>query len=83
MVSTDVARDSKNQEQAVADRIMRDRQYEGRQFYVGDFIAILGDEVVAVSGSYDAVAKALSARQPRHSRGMICAISDAGPDVIR
>ena len=78
-----MARDAKKQEQAVAGHIMLDRKYAGRRFDAGDFVAILGDEVVAVARSYDAVAAALSEREPRHDRGMICVVSDAGPDVIR
>jgi hypothetical protein len=83
VVSTEVASDAKQQEQAVADHIVRHRAYAGRQFEAGDFVAILGDEVVAVARSYEAVATALSEREPRHDRGMICVVSDAGPDVVR
>lgn len=83
MVSTEVARTAKEQEQTVAERILRDREYGGQHFNIGDFVAILGDEVVAVARSYDAVATALSEREARHDHGMICVVSDAGPDVIR
>ena len=83
MVSTEVAQSAKQREQTVAERILRDRTYAGRLFNTGDFVAILGDEVVAVARSYDAVAAALSEREPRHDRGMICLVSDAGPDVVR
>ena len=83
MVTTQVARHAKQQEQAVADEILRDRAYAGRRFDIGDYIAILGNEIVAVGRSYETVAAALAQREPRRDRGMICLVSDAGPDVIR
>jgi hypothetical protein len=83
VVSTEVVTEAGSREQMVADRITRERAYAGRQFTDGDFVAILGDEVVAVGRSYDAVAAALTEREPRHDRGVICVVSDAGPDVIR
>jgi hypothetical protein len=83
VVATQISRQAKQQEQAVADRILRDRAYAGRHFDTGDYIAILGEEIVAVGRSYDAVAAALGEREPRRDRGMICLVSDAGPDVVR
>lgn len=83
MVSTQMATHAKKRQQVVADRIMRDRAYAGRRFDTGDYIAILGDGIVAVGRSYDDVAAALTAREPQRERGMICLVSDAGPDVVR
>ncbi len=71
------------QEQMVADRIVRERAYAGRRFKSGDYVAILGAEIVAVAPAYDAVAEPLSQREPRRDRGMICLVSDSGPDVVR
>jgi hypothetical protein len=70
-------------EQMVADRIMRERTYASRRFETGDYVAILGSEIVAVGRSYDAVARVLAKREARRDRGMICLVSDAGPDVVR
>jgi hypothetical protein len=81
--STEVVAEAGAREQMVADRIIRERAYAGRQFTEGDFVAILGEDVVAVGRSYEAVAAALTAREPRRDRGVICVVSDAGPDVIR
>jgi hypothetical protein len=70
-------------EQSAADQIMRHRTYAGRHFDPGDFVALLGDEVIAIGRSYETVAAALSAREPDRTRGMICLVSDVGPDVVR
>jgi hypothetical protein len=83
VVTTRIASHPKQQEQSIADRIMRDRAYGGQHFDTGDYVAILGDEIVAVDRSYESVAAALAEREPRRDRGMICLVSDAGPDVVR
>jgi hypothetical protein len=74
MATTQLARQAKKEEQAVAERVMRDRAYAGRRFAAGDYVAILGDEIVAVGRTYDVVAASLTEREPRRGRGLICRV---------
>ena len=71
----------KNQE--IADRICRDLQWNGRQFTVGDCVALLDGAVVAVAKDLDGALEALRSVDPDPSRGMVLEVTPPITDVIR
>lgn len=69
--------------QEAAERICRELRWNGRGFKLGDFVALLDGNVVAVTdGARDALL-ALRSIDPDPSRGMIVEVAAPVVDVIR
>jgi len=69
--------------QQVAEQICDARQSNGRHFQLGDCVALLDGQVVAVAGDLDAALRALRARDPDPGRGMVFEVATPVTDVIR
>lgn len=69
--------------QEIADRICQDLQWHGQRFCLGDCVALLDGEVIAVTKDLDDALKALRAADPDPSRGMVIEVTLPTVDVIR
>lgn len=70
--------------QALADRILRDRRLNGQVFSVGDCLALLDGRVMAVASTLDEALAALRHADPDPARGMVMEVgSPDAVDVIR
>jgi hypothetical protein len=67
----------------VAETICRDFCWSGQQFKLGEYVALLDGEVIAVADSPEAAIKALRSLDPKPSRGMVVPVSPPEVDVIR
>ena len=72
----------KKRNQETADRILQNRQWNGRQFSVGDCVALLDGEIVAVAKSFDDALKQLRSADSDPGRGMLVEVKPAVLDVI-
>ena len=61
-------------DQEVAREICSQREFNGRRFQLGQFVAILGGRVVAVGATFDDVHSALLALEADPRRGVICEV---------
>lgn len=68
---------------SIAQQIRTTRQWQGRSFHVGEFVALLDGRVVAVGGSLDEALEELRRQEPDPNRGMICEVGEVVIDVIR
>jgi hypothetical protein len=75
-------REREADEQA-AEHISRHFEWHGRRFQPGDFVALLGGEVVAVARTFDEVEQEFLRIDPARRRGLICRVETPVPDVIR
>ena len=71
----------KNQE--IADAICRDFQWEGRDFQLGECVALLDGKVVAVASDLDQALQTLRRNEPDPRRGMLVEVRKPVVDVIR
>jgi len=71
----------KNQE--IADSICRDFQWEGREFQLGECVALLDGEVVAVEPNLDQALQTLREIEPDARRGMLVEVRKPAVEVIR
>ena len=69
--------------QQIADQICREFQWNGRQFTVGECVALLDGEIIAVAGSLDEALVALGAAEPDRTRGMLFEVRPPVVDVVR
>ena len=69
--------------QQVADRICHDFQWNGRQFAIGDCVALLDGEIVAVANSLDEALSHLRAVDPDPNRGMLVEVRSPVVNVVR
>ena len=69
--------------QLVADKIRQDFEWHGMHFAVGDCVALLDGEVIAIGKSMDDVLRQLRSRDPVPSRGMLVEVRPPVVDVIR
>ena len=70
-------------DQDVAREICSRLEFAGRRFRWGQFVAILGGQVVAVGASFDEVQQILIAQEPNPRKGLICQVEEPMTDVIR
>ncbi|HEU5318980.1 MAG TPA: hypothetical protein VFX49_22915 [Chloroflexota bacterium] len=70
-------------DEQAADHIGRHFEWRGRQFRAGDFVALLGGEVVAAARTFDEAERAFLRVEPARRRGLICRVETPVPDVIR
>lgn len=70
-------------DQEAAREICCRREFNGRRFQLGQFVAILGGRVVAVGATFDEVYSALLALEPDPRKGVICEVEEPVVDVIR
>jgi hypothetical protein len=73
----------KERNQQVADRICESREWSGRQYHLGEYLALLDGAVVAEAGNLDGALRALRNLDPDPARGMIVEVSPPITDVIR
>lgn len=71
------------QNQAIADAICRDFRWQGRDFQLGQCLALLDGSILAVAPNLDQALKALRAVEPDPNRGMIVEVAKPVLDVIR
>jgi hypothetical protein len=69
--------------QEVAETICRDYCWNGRQFKLGEYVALLDGEVVAVADSPEEAISALQALDPEPLRGMVVPVQPPSLTVIR
>jgi hypothetical protein len=69
--------------EAVAEAICRDLNWNGRQFELGKHIALLDSEVVAETETPEEAIIALRSIDPRPSRGMVVPVRPTVLTVIR
>ena len=67
----------------MADLICRDLSWQGRKFNLGEFVALLDAEVVAVAASPDEAILSLRSIDPEPSRGMVFEVARPSLTVIR
>ena len=67
----------------IAQTVHRDRAWNERTFPIGDFVALLDGEIVAVEKNADAAIAALRARDSDPERGMVVEVAPSTADVIR
>ncbi|MBO0698119.1 MAG: hypothetical protein J2P46_06980 [Zavarzinella sp.] len=67
----------------IAESLHRDSAWQGRTFQRGDFVALLGGEIVAVEKTADDAIAALRSRDPDPDRGMVIEVTSPVVDVIR
>jgi hypothetical protein len=70
-------------DEQLADLICERREHAGRHFGEGDFVALLGGDVVAVGKPFDEVRRALAAVEADPLRGLIFRVEQPAEDVIR
>ncbi len=70
-------------DERVAEQICRELEWRGRRFRPGDFVALLGGEVVAVGRTFEEVEQEFLRIEPKRRRGLICRVETPVPDVIR
>ena len=73
----------KQKNQETADRIRQDFQWNGRRFGIGDCVALLDGEVIAVTKSLDDALRRLRSADPDPTRGMLVEVKPPVKDVIR
>ena len=66
-----------------ARKIRQDRRWNGRQFQLGEYVALLDAVVVAVADSPEGALSALRSIDPKPSRGMVVPVRPSVVDVIR
>lgn len=69
--------------QRMAEHICDLGQANGRQFELGDYVALLDGQAVAVTRDLDAALQALRALDPDPGRGMVFEVATLLTDVIR
>jgi hypothetical protein len=69
--------------QQVAEQIRNVGQWNGTEFRLGEWVALLDGKVVAVAKDLDAALQALRALDPNPRRGMIFEVGPPVIDVIR
>lgn len=69
--------------QQIADSICRDFEWEGREFQLGDCVALLDGEVVAVASDLDLALQTLRKIEPHPQRGMLVEVRKPVVEVIR
>lgn len=69
--------------QQVAHHICHHLQWNGRQFAIGDCVALLDGQIVAVAGTLDEALSQLRAVDPDSSRGMLVEVRPPVVNVIR
>jgi hypothetical protein len=70
-------------DQEIAEHICTHLTYGGRQFRLGEFVAVLDGEVIAAAPDFESVQRALRTREPDRWRGLILQVMPLEPDVIR
>ena len=69
--------------QQVAEQICDTRKSNGRPFQLGECVALLDGQVVAVGGDLDAALRVLRTLNPDPGRGMVFEVAIPVTDVIR
>ena len=69
--------------QQIADRICQDMQWNGRQFAMGDWVALLDGEIIAVADRVEDALGKLRSADPDPKRGMLFEARRPALDVIR
>lgn len=69
--------------QRVADAICRDFAWEGRKFQLGECVALVDGEIVAVASGLDEALETLRKIEPDPRRGMLVEVRKPTVDVIR
>ena len=69
--------------QQIADQICRKLQWNGRQFTVGECVALLDGEILTVADSLDQALVELRAAEPDRKRGMLFEVRPPVMDVVR
>lgn len=69
--------------QEVYEHICLDLNWHGRQFHLGDCVALLDGEVVTVSNCLDHALRALREADPDPTRGMVFEVAAPVTDVVR
>ncbi len=69
--------------QEVAETICRDFCWNGQQFKLGEYVALLDGEVIAVADSPQKAISILRSIDPKPSRGMVVPVHPPEVDVIR
>jgi hypothetical protein len=67
----------------VSRKIRHDGQWNGRQFRVGEYVALLDAEIVAVADSPEGALSSLRSIDPDPSRGMVVPVRPPVVAVIR
>lgn len=70
-------------DQEVARAICSHLEFGGQRFRLGQYVAILWGQVVAVGESFEEVQRVLGAHAPDPRQGLICLVDTPVPDVIR
>jgi hypothetical protein len=73
----------KERNQQVAERITEDLRWNGQSFRLGQTVALLDGNVVAVAEDLDQALKALRCIDPDPSRGMVVEVMRPVIDIIR
>jgi hypothetical protein len=81
-MATEISRRHLSDDEA-AKQICTTLSYGGRQFRLGEYVALLDGEVIAVADNFEAVHAALRDREPDWRRGLILQVATPEPDVIR
>ena len=69
--------------QQIAEQICNASRWNGREFRLGECVALLDGKVVAVAKDLDAALHALRTLEPNPQRGMVVEVGPPVTDVIR
>ena len=75
--------DEMHKDQKIADHICLELTWDGREFGIGDCVALLDGRIVAVKQSLGDAVGALREADPDPRRGMIFEVAPPAADVIR
>jgi hypothetical protein len=69
--------------QQVAEAICQNMKWDGREFRVGECVALLDGRAIGVASDLDTALQALRDAAPNPLRGMVLEVSESVTDVIR
>ena len=69
-------------DEEIAEQVCTTLTFRGRQFRLGEFVAILNGEVIASGDGFEEVDNALLHRGIEHGRGLVFQAGPPKPDII-
>ena len=67
----------------IAQTLHRDGALNEQTFQIGDFVALLDGQIVAVEKNADDAIAALRSREPDPKRGMVVEVAPSKVDIVR
>jgi len=67
----------------IAETVCKESRWQGQEFHLGDCVALLDGNIVAVTGNPEDAISSLRAIEPNPRRGMVVEVAQPAIDVIR